>query len=133
MDSKKDFKWRAKSELAISQFINTNLPISVSDSYGRIVYANNHFCKITGYEEQELLGVINSLFSLKRHKDSFYKNLWETIKNGFVWSGVIKNKSKTGEMFSLQTTIIPIKDSKGKIESFVSMYVDVSELNIELT
>ncbi|WP_372754265.1 PAS domain-containing protein [Mariniflexile sp.] len=125
--SNKDFNWCEKSELVASQFIGTNMAISVSDNYGRIVYVNNIFCEITGYQENELLGVVNSLFSLNLQNDEFYKNLWETIKNGFVWCGVLTNKAKSGELFCLETTIVPIKNSEGNVESFVSMYKDVSE------
>ena len=130
MEALKHYMWRIKPEMAISQFIRSNLAISVSDKLGRIVYANDRFCRITGFQENELLGVVNSLFSLKLHKEQYYRNLWETIENGEVWKGVLKNRAKSGELFCLETTIVPLKDLNGNIESYVSMYLDVSEVRL---
>lgn len=131
MEAIKHYMWRINPEIAISQFIKSNVAISVSDKLGRIIYANDRFCRITGFKENELLGVVNSLFSLKLHEEPFYKNLWRTIENGQVWKGVLNNKSKTGETFCLETTIVPLKDNNGEIESFVSMYLDISDKNLE--
>ncbi len=130
MEALKHYMWRINPEMAISQFIKSNVAISVSDKLGRIVYANDRFCRITGFQENELLGVVNSLFSLKLHKEPYYRNLWETIENGDVWKGVLKNRAKSGEFFSLETTIVPLKDVNGNIESYVSMYLDVSEVRL---
>ena len=130
MEALKHYMWRINPEMAISQFIRSNVAISVSDKLGRIVYANDRFCRITGFQENELLGVVNSLFSLKLHKEQYYRNLWETIENGEVWKGVLKNRAKSGELFCLETTIVPLKDLNGNIESYVSMYLDVSEVRL---
>jgi PAS domain S-box-containing protein len=131
MEAIKHYMWRNSPEIAISQFIKSNVAISVSDKQGRIIYANNRFCNITGSEENELLGVVNSLFASKLQKDPFYKNLWETIEMGHVWKGVLNNKTKAGALFYLETTIVPLKDKEGNIESYVSMYIDVSETKFE--
>ena len=56
--------------------------------------------------------------------------MWETIENGEVWKGVLKNRAKSGELFCLETTIVPLKDLNGNIESYVSMYLDVSEVRL---
>ena len=131
MEANKHYMWRINPEVAISQFIKSNVAISVSDKQGRIIYANDRFCTVTGSKENELLGVVNSLFASKNHKDPFFKNLWETIESGSVWKGIINNKSKSGELFCLETTIVPIKDNGGNIESYVAMYIDVSETNFD--
>ena len=133
MEALKHYMWRINPEMAISQFIKSNVAISVSDRHGRIVYANDRFCRITGFPENELLGVVNSLFSLKLHNEPFYKNLWNTIEMGNVWKGVLKNKAKTGELFCLETTIVPLKDFNDNIESYVSMYLDITNSNKEIS
>ena len=131
MQAIKHYMWRINPEIAISEFIKSNVAVSVSDNIGRIVYANSRFCAITGNKESELLGMVNSLFISDNRKDPFYNNLWGTIESGQVWKGIISEKSKTGQLFKLETTIVPIKDDEGNIESFVSMYIDVSESRLE--
>jgi PAS domain S-box-containing protein len=127
MEAIKHYMWRINPEVAISQFIKSNVAISVSDNLGRIIYANDRFCSITGSKENELLGVVNSLFAPKLQEDPFYKKLWETIESGHVWKGILNSKTKSGELFCLETSIVPIKDIEGNIESYVSMYIDVSD------
>lgn len=127
MEANKHYIWRVNPEMAISQFIKSNVALSVSNKYGRIIYANQLFCNITGYNENELLGTVNSLYSLALNKDCYYKNLWKTIESGSVWNGVLKNKTREGSIFSLETIIIPLKDKDGKVDSFVSMYINITE------
>ena len=55
MEAIKHYMWRINPEVAISQFIKSNVAISVSDNLGRIIYANDRFCSITGSKENELL------------------------------------------------------------------------------
>lgn len=131
MEANKHYMWRINPEVAISQFIKSNVAISVSDKQGRIIYANDRFCSITGSKENELLGVVNNLFASKIQKDPFYKNLWDTIESGKVWKGILKNKSISGEVFCLETSIVPVKDIEGNIESYVSMYIDVSDTKFD--
>ncbi len=38
--------------------LNDNALVSSTDNKENIVFANNHFCKISGFEEEELLGKI---------------------------------------------------------------------------
>ena len=131
MESFKYFKWRINPELAILQFIESNVAMSVSDNLGRIIYANNRFCSKIECKENELLGVVNSLFLSKIHKAPFYQNLWKTLETGSVWKGVLNFKTKSEKLICFETTIVPIMDNKGNVESFVFMYLDFYEPKLE--
>jgi PAS domain S-box-containing protein len=80
-------------------FIETEVPhdeviTSRTDLDGNITYANEFFCEISGYSLNELLGKPHSIV---RHPDmpkSVYKDLWETIRNGNQWIGIVKNLRK---------------------------------------
>ncbi|MFA5426612.1 MAG: PAS domain-containing protein [Sulfurimonas sp.] len=80
-------------------FIETEVPhdeviTSRTDLDGNITYANELFCEISGYSLDELLGKPHSIV---RHPDmpkSVYKDLWETIKSGNQWIGIVKNLRK---------------------------------------
>lgn len=80
-------------------FLETEVPhdeviTSRTDLEGNITYANDLFCEISGYSLDELIGKPHSIV---RHPDmprSIYKDLWETIKNGNQWIGVVKNLRK---------------------------------------
>ena len=125
--------WRINPEVAISKFIKSNVAISVTDNLGRIIYANKGFCNILDCDENELLGVSNTLFKTKFHKDVFYKNLWESVDNGMVWKGELTHKSKNGMFYNLETTIVPLKDANGEVESLVTMYLDITNSKKEIS
>jgi len=83
-----------------SQFlVETEVPqdeliISRTDLDGNITYANETFCEISGYDEDELIGKPHNIV---RHPDmpkSAFADLWETIKNKKQWVGVVKNLRK---------------------------------------
>lgn len=99
-------------------FTNTN---------GIITYANDRFCKLTGFSRDELIGKSHRIMNSGAHASTFFKFLWETILSGDVWTGEICNKRRDGSLFWMETTIIPLFDSNGNIEQFLAVRFDVSE------
>ena len=83
--------------------------VTETDIDGKLQFANEDFIKISGYELDELNGIPHSVV---RHPDmpkSVFKNMWEVIKKGQVWSGFIKNKVKnSSEYYWVFATIYPI-------------------------
>jgi PAS domain S-box-containing protein len=101
--------------------------ISKTDSKGIITYANDKFCKISGYSRDELIGKSHKIV---RHPDvpsETFKNMWETIKDKKqIWQGVIKNKKKNGKSYYVQATIKPILDRNGEILEFIALRNDIT-------
>ena len=84
------------------------------------------FCKISAYTREELLGQNHNIL---RHPDvpkSLYKELWETIQSGKVWSGEIKNKSKDAKTYWLSAIMYPNVDENGEIVSYSSIRHDIT-------
>ena len=85
--------------------------VSQTDEKGKIIFANDDFCKIAGYTMDELAGQPHSIV---RHTDmphAAFKDLWETIKKGKVWTGYVKNKTKDGGYYWVFATVYPMRDS----------------------
>lgn len=94
--------------------------VSQTDGKGIILFANDDFCKIAGYSIEELVGKPHSIV---RHKDmpkAAFKNLWETIKNGQVWSGYVKNSTKNGGYYWVYATVYPMYDEVRKEQTYLS-------------
>ncbi len=73
---------------------NDDFLVSQTDEKGIILFANDDFCKIAGYKLEELMGKPHNVV---RHRDmprAAFKDLWDTVKSGKVWSGYVKNKLK---------------------------------------
>ncbi|MCW7509322.1 PAS domain S-box protein [Leptospira levettii] len=101
--------------------------VSVTNPEGTIIRANSKFIKLSGYEEFEIIGSDHKILSSDYHKKEFWQGLWKQIKNGNTWEGVIKNKSKDGTYFWLQTFIHPLYNSQDEIEAFLSIRFDITE------
>ncbi len=85
--------------------------VSETDDKGIITFANEDFCKIAGYELDELLGKPHNVV---RHEDmpkAAFKDLWDTVKSGNVWTGYVKNAcKKDGDYYWVYATVYPMKN-----------------------
>ncbi|MBK3777684.1 PAS domain-containing protein [Azospirillum brasilense] len=75
------------------------LLVSRTDTRGKITFVNKAFVDISGFSETELLGAPHNVV---RHPDmppAAFANLWETIKDGRPWEGLVKNRSKSGDHY----------------------------------
>lgn len=104
--------------------------VSETDIKGRILFANDQFCKIAEYSLDEL---INKPHNLVRHKDmpkAAFKDLWETVQNKKVWQGFVKNQTKSGGYYWVKATVYPYTNEKGE-QCFISCRRKASPSDIE--
>lgn len=84
------------------------------------------FVKASGYKKEELLG---QKMNMVKHEDTpkeLFVDLWSHIEQGKQWFSPIKNKKKDGTPYWLEQNIIPIKDEKGEVVSYMSVGVDIT-------
>jgi aerotaxis receptor len=87
--------------------------VSETDAKGTILFANSDFCKIAGYEVEELIGKPHNMV---RHKDmpkKAFKSLWETVQAGNIWTGYVKNATKKGGFYWVFATVYPFESCDG--------------------
>ena len=95
--------------------------ISTTDPDSYVTYANEDFCSIAGYQENELIGKAHNLV---RHSDmpkSAFKQMWTYLSAGKSWMGLVKNKCKENEHYWVSAFVTPIKDEQGNIIEFQSV------------
>jgi PAS domain S-box-containing protein len=107
--------------------IDVNMISSITDRKGKIVYANDNFCKISKYSMWELVGQNHRIVSSGHHPREFFEKLWQTISAGEVWRGEILNKAKDGTVYWVDTVIIPIFDEERKIVNYLSLRMLINE------
>lgn len=117
----------AERQLLISAIEQTAESVVVTDTTGGILYVNSACSKTSGYSREELLGQHPSIFKSDVQDEPYYKTLWETITSGKVWSGRIVNRKKTGELFTEEMTISPVRNEDGIIVHFVAVKQDISD------
>ena len=101
--------------------------VSRADKNGVITYVNESFEKVSGYKKDEIIGCTHSLIKHPDTPKSQFQNLWNTIKNGDIWKGILKNKRKNGESYYASVTIIPIKNKKGDVLRYISSSIDITK------
>ncbi|WP_136347553.1 PAS domain-containing hybrid sensor histidine kinase/response regulator [Pseudothauera nasutitermitis] len=102
--------------------------ISMAAPDGRITYANDRFCELSGFSREELLGANHSIIKSGRHSREFYADLWRTITRGRTWHGEVCNRKKNGELYWVSATIVPVVDDTGKPLRYVSIRTDITLL-----
>lgn len=107
--------------------IDQSTIISKTDVLGRITYANDEFCRISGFNRDELIGRPHNVV---RHPDMpkiTFQNLWKTVKSGQAWKGVVQNRRKDGTSYWVQTSVFPIVGPGGKIVEYISVRSDITQ------
>ncbi|MBF0131910.1 MAG: PAS domain-containing protein [Magnetococcales bacterium] len=100
--------------------------VSIADTQGRITYANDHFCLVSGYQREELLGKDHQIVNSGWHDKKFFRTMWETITQGQVWHGEICNRKKNGNLYWVAATIVPFIGDNGQPFQFVAIRTDIT-------
>ena len=95
--------------------------VSKTDLKGNIIYGNKMFLKISGYQENELLG---SAHSILRHPDmpkAVFKLLWQRIQEKKEVFAYVKNLCKDGSYYWVYANVTASLDEKGNIRDYHSV------------
>ena len=101
--------------------------ISQTNLAGKIIYVSQAFADISGYAKADLMGRNHRILKHPDMPKEFFKNLWATISSGNSWQGEVLNLKKDGGFYWVQSYITPIKNHKGKIVSYQSIRVDITD------
>jgi aerotaxis receptor len=94
--------------------------ISTTDHKGTLTAYNNEFLDISGFDEDELIGKNHNVV---RHPDmpsAAFADLWQTIKGGQSWMGIVKNRCKNGDFYWVDAFVTPISEN-GQISEYQSV------------
>ncbi|WP_347709802.1 PAS domain S-box protein, partial [Pseudomonas sp. 79_C] len=90
---------RERLRMAAAVFHSTLEGVLVTDRQGLIVHVNRAFMRITGYQQDEVIGQRPSKFKSGRHGLAFYQQIFATLAESGEWSGEIWNRRKSGEIY----------------------------------
>ena len=120
-----DIDWPRRAGL--SGALDEAAIVAITDRAGEILYCNQKFADVSGYSCDELIGQNHRLVNSGHHPRAFFQNLYRTIASGSVWRGTIQNRNKNGEMYWVDTTIVPNRGADGRPETYTAIRFEVSD------
>lgn len=100
--------------------------VSITDTRGVITYANDIFCKVAGYTQEELH---RKNHNIVRHPDmpkAAFKDLWTQVEAGRHWQGIVKNRCKDGRYYWVDAYVTPLYEN-GEVVAYQSVRVKPSD------
>lgn len=120
---------RVEAELRLYGTVFTHAAegMTITDSESRIIAVNPAFCAITGYAPEEVLGRTPAVLNSGRQSESFYRDMWQTLKEVGQWQGEIWNRRKDGGVFPEWLSITAVPDESGESGNYIGVFIDISE------
>ena len=96
--------------------------ISLTDRKGAVTHANDAFVDVSGFSREELHGRNHNIV---RHPDmppAAFANLWDYLKRGQAWMGLVKNRCKNGDYYWVNAYVAPVFEN-GEVVGYQSVRV----------
>lgn len=104
--------------------------ITEVDNEGNLIRVNDKFYELSKYSKTDFISL--SIFDLRTGNmpSAFYEGLWKTIRKGKIWKGEMENRTKTGEIYWTDTTIVPLIKSSDSPTSYLGLSSNITERKI---
>jgi aerotaxis receptor len=87
---------------------NGELLVLLADAAGNFLYANPAYLKASGYDWADIKGTESARMMHRDNPPQIVRDMIVTIGGRQPWTGIIKNRRKTGEYYWLRLNISPI-------------------------
>lgn len=95
---------------------------------GVVLFANDLFLNVMGFQKQEVLGKHHRMFCDSAFANSpAYKELWSRLNRGEVVADLFKRIGKSGQAVWLEASYNPVFDASGKLVKVVKFASDVTQ------
>ena len=81
--------------------------ISHTDERGIIEFCNDDFLEASGYTREELIGQPHNILRYPDMPAEAFRDLWDTVRGGRPWMGLVKNRCKNGDHYWIRATVTP--------------------------
>jgi PAS domain S-box-containing protein len=103
--------------------------ISKADKSGKIIYANDKFCNVSGYTLEELVGQDHRIVNSGIHTKEFWQEMYKIVlKERKIWHGTVVNKRKDGELYYVKSWIQAMFDQNNQFIGYISVRQDITEI-----
>lgn len=104
--------------------------IMITDPEDNIVWINDRFTALTGYELREVRGKRPNFMRAGKNHDHIFDEMWRVLKASGMWRGEIWNRKKSGEVYAEWLSVCALNGVAGRIDGYVSILADITERKI---
>ncbi|MBE0505166.1 MAG: PAS domain S-box protein [Marinospirillum sp.] len=108
-------------------FDASSASVVITDVNQHVVYVNPTFCRISGYQTNEVLGKKPSIWKSHHTSPETYESLKQHLKNGSVWIGKFVNTCKDGGTWTEQRAIQPFLNQEQQVAGYISIGFDLTQ------
>ncbi len=102
--------------------------IFMTDHEGVITFINREFTSLYGHSEEEVVGKSTPrILKGGKQSDENYRAFWNTILHKRVARGQLVNKTRSGRLVTVDSSVNPILDARGEITGYLAIQRDVTE------
>ena len=106
---------------------NMTEAVTVTDLDYRFTSVNLAFTRMTGYREDEVLGLNAALLNSPQHAPEVYEQMRETLSQTGHWRGELWQRRKDGEEFLSWLELAEVRDAHGMRTHFVGVLADITD------
>ncbi|KAA5534558.1 PAS domain S-box protein [Taibaiella lutea] len=105
---------------------NMNLGLVEVNPQEEIIYANNSFCKMSGYSQEELIGKNATRLLLSETTTQLVADIIKRRKEGQADANELRVKNKKGELKWWLISGAPSFDEEGKFKGSIGIHLDIT-------
>lgn len=102
--------------------------VIIADTKGNVVFVNPRLCEITGYSEDEVIGMNARDFSAFSSDNDTFDNMYRTVSSGLEWRGEVQTTTRSGNKVWTNAVVAPIFNEAGEIVQYISFQEDISQV-----
>lgn len=101
--------------------------IMITDAENKIIKVNSAFSSMTGYAQEEIIGLEANILKSDVNNSIFYYKMWNSLIKKGEWRGEIWNRKKDDTAITCLLSIKALYNESGNIQNYIAMYLDITE------